>query len=103
MEYKDIEKLVNEAEKLYQNTQEGYVQDSDTILKDLVDEAYDGDYTRLSLEIFKTWKTAQNDSERKLVEEMFIGARDVAGSSSAGDTFSSLATIPLTSFAQVCP
>ena len=32
-----------------------------------------------------------------------IGARDVAGSSSAGDTFSSLATIPLTSFAQVCP
>lgn len=43
MEYKDIEKLVNEAETLYQNTQEGYVQDSDTILKDLVDEAYDGD------------------------------------------------------------
>lgn len=72
MEYKDIEKLVNEAETLYQNTQEGYVQDSDTILKDLVDEAYDGDYTGLSLEIFKTWKTAQNDFERKLVEEMFM-------------------------------
>ena len=70
MEYKDIEKLVNEAETLYQNTQEGYVQDSDTILKDLVDEAYDGDYTRLSLEILQRWKTAQNDSERKFVEDM---------------------------------
>ena len=62
MEYKDIEKLVNEAETLYQNTQEGYVQDSDTILKDLVDEAYDVDYTRLSLEIFKTWITDLNVS-----------------------------------------
>ena len=40
---------------------------------------------------------------RILISVGLIGALLVAGSSVAGDTPNSLATIPLTSFAQVCP
>lgn len=62
-----IEKVIH----LFENTPDGVVVDSDTILKDLCDQC-NMEENGLSLDIFRTWNNAKTEQERKAIEGVFL-------------------------------
>lgn len=63
-----IEELVNQVTKLYKNTPEGAIQDSDTVLADLMMDA-DFELTGISLELLETW---MGSKDRASIEAVFL-------------------------------
>ncbi len=61
------EDMINEVEKLNDNTPNGQVVDSDTILVDLLQEN-DFGFSGIAQDIFNIWKCS---SDKKAVEQMF--------------------------------
>ena len=64
---KNISALLSEVEKLSQNTPNGRIIDSDTILADIMDDA-DFQISGISQDIFNIWK---NSNDKKAVEDLF--------------------------------
>lgn len=60
--------LINEVEKLNNNTPEGRIVDGDTILADLI-MFNDFELSGMCQDIFNIWK---NSTDKKAVEEMFF-------------------------------
>lgn len=67
------ENLIKEVEKLNNNTPNGIIVDTDTILKDLIDEC-DYEFTGFSQDIFNIWK---NSKDKESVEQMFYEFTDM--------------------------
>lgn len=63
----DTERLLEEVEKLNNNTPEGRIIDADTILADLM-ENVDFEFSGFAQDIFNIWK---NSTDRESVEKMF--------------------------------
>lgn len=67
MDLKSMTTLLQEVERLNNNTPNGVIIDTDTILADIIKEA-DFEVTGLAQEIFNTWRRS---SDKKSVEEVF--------------------------------
>lgn len=59
--------LINEVEKLNNNTPDGIIVDADTILVDIV-KSVDCEFTGFAQDIFNIWK---HSADKRAVEEMF--------------------------------
>ena len=69
----EIEKMIREVEELNNNTPNGVIHDSDTILADIIN-ACDFDLTGISQDIFNIWK---NSTDKRAVELMFYEFTDM--------------------------
>lgn len=63
-----ISEKVKKVRDLYRNTPDGRIVDSDTILKDLTDNA-DMEVTDVSMELLDIW---ENAADREAVESLFL-------------------------------
>lgn len=63
-----LEENIKKVEELYQNTPNGEVIDSDTILKDIMDES-DFEESGISLDIFEIYKRSR---DKKALRQMFF-------------------------------
>lgn len=59
--------LIKEVEKLFSQTQEGLIQDADTILQDIIKES-DTKFTGIAFDIFEIYK---NSKDPESVKQMF--------------------------------
>lgn len=65
--------MIQEVEKLHNNTPDGVIHDADTILVDLIEQC-DYEFTGLAQDIFNIWK---NSTDKKAVEQMFYEFTDM--------------------------
>lgn len=63
-----LEEDIKKVEELYHNTPNGEVIDSDTILKDVMDES-DFEFSGISLDIFEIYKGSR---DKKALRQMFF-------------------------------
>ena len=68
-----MEKLLKEVEELNNNTPDGWIKDSDTILADIVQEN-DFEITGIAQDIFNIWR---NSSDKEAVEQIFFEFTDM--------------------------
>lgn len=64
----NITEMIEQVERLNDNTPDGIIIDADTILVDVLEDA-DHEFSGFAQDIFSIW---QNSSDKKAVEQMFF-------------------------------
>lgn len=68
----DVRKMIEEVEKLHNNTPDGIITDADTILVDLIEKC-DYKFTGFAQDIFNIWKQS---TDKEAIEQMFYEFTD---------------------------